>query len=400
MVVYVCSCLNVKIFADAIKVQDVNKSSPLGSDIVEIELGDRGFDFKYGFLLKRETVKTWTLFTCLNCKKKTHCINRELKLILVSKDMECGDEALARLAASPDFSHVFQIILTDPDCFTAPDPSSQSYDSLQQQLQDITHHLNNFVLKQESFVEERIRRFEEEQREHLAKLKSKAFEDKKKMFSLLLQQRSESQEQSGAARAQRPRTVLTKTNSMFTESPRPQASQAVPMPRTRHAENVVPDIDRDELFTIDGLDDDYSSYNSSSDEEDEVPAVRPRRSQTESHKDSMYSASVPVNIGMGGHWGDAMRRSGDLLDSSDSDEELSRLYSASVPVIIGMGGYWGDAMRHSGDLLDSSDSDEERRPLDINSIGTNIRALAESIPDNNRYIFGERPRPRLNTNNF
>lgn len=360
MVVYVCSCLNVKIFADAIKVQDVNKSSPLGSDIVEIELGDRGFDFKYGFLLKRETVKTWTLFTCLNCKKKTHCINRELKLILVSKDMECGDEALARLAASPDFSHVFQIILAEQDCFAAPDSTSQSYDSLQQQLQDITHHLNNFVLKQESFVEERIRRFEEEQREHLAKVKARAFEDKKKMFSLLLQQRSDTPDQSGAARAQRPR-ILTKTNSMFTESSRPHVSPSVPMPRTRHAENVVPDIDRDELFTIDGLDDDYGSYHSSSDEDDEVPAVRARSSQKDSRNDSLYSASVPVNIGMGGHWGDAMRRS---------------------------------------ELLDSSDSDEESRPVDINTIGTNIRALAESIPDENRYIFGERPRPRLNTNNF
>ena len=36
-------------------------------------------------------MKSWTAFTCVNCKKKTHCINRELKLILVSKDMEVCD---------------------------------------------------------------------------------------------------------------------------------------------------------------------------------------------------------------------------------------------------------------------------------------------------------------------
>ena len=46
---------------------------------------------KYGFLLRRETVKTWTVFTCLNCRKKTHSINRELKVILVNKDMEVSD---------------------------------------------------------------------------------------------------------------------------------------------------------------------------------------------------------------------------------------------------------------------------------------------------------------------
>ncbi|KAK7099057.1 uncharacterized protein [Littorina saxatilis] len=358
MVVYVCNCLNVKIFADALKVQDVNQSSPLGANVVEIELGDRGFDFKYGFLLKRETIKTWTVFTCLNCKKKTHTINRELKLILVNKDMECGDEALARLTGSPDFSPVFQIILVNTDSFATPDPSAQSYDSLQHQLTDITHHLNNFILKQEDQVEERIRRFEEEQREQLAKLKAKAQDDKKRMISLLLQQ-TESQDQSGAGRG-RPRT-LTKANSVLTDSPRPPMSQPMAMPGSRR-DNVVPDIDRDELFTIDGIDDEYGSYNSGSEEEDDVPNVVSRtRTSSRNTNDSIYSASVPVNIGMGAHW-----------------EPLGR----------------GDH------LVDLSDSEDENKPLDPAQIASNMQALAESIPDEHRYIFGDRPRPRLNTNNF
>ena len=52
---------------------------------------------KYGFLLRRETIKTWTVFTCLNCRKKTHSINRELKVILVNKDMEVSN-TLAHLS--------------------------------------------------------------------------------------------------------------------------------------------------------------------------------------------------------------------------------------------------------------------------------------------------------------
>ena len=43
---------------------------------------------------------------------------------------------------------------------------------------------------------------------------------------------------------------------------------------------------------------------------------------------------------------------------------------------------------------------QQNKPLDPAQIASNMQALAESIPDENRYIFGERPRPRLNTNNF
>ena len=49
-------------------------------------------------------------------------------------------------------------------------------------------------------------------------------------------------------------------------------------------------------------------------------SVAPRRAQTDSTNDSMYSASVPVNIGMGGHW-EPMRR-GNPVDSSDSDDDV------------------------------------------------------------------------------
>lgn len=360
MVVYACGCLNVKIFADAIKQQDVNQSSPLGHNVVEIELGDRGFDFKYGFLIKRETIKTWTVFTCLNCKKKTHSINRELKLILVHKDMECGDENLTRLAASPDFSPVFQIILTDADSFASPNPSSQSFDTLQLQLADISHHLSNFMLKEESMAEERIRRFEEEQREQLAKVRAKALDDKRRMISLLCQR---SDVPDPISKGQRIRTVLTKSNSVF-EAPnsRQPVTKTASLPISGRNDGVVPDIDRDELFTIDGLDE-SEPYHSSSDDDDEVPQYvgRTRTCSRNVHNDSLYSASLPVNISMAE---DMMRaRRSDTIDSTDSDEE-----------------YGG--------------------PLDPEKIASNMQALSESIPDENRYIFGDRPRPRLNTNNF
>ena len=45
------------------------------------------------------------------------------------------------------------------------------------------------------------------------------------------------------------------------------------------------------------------------------------RTGTGSHNDSLYSASVPVNIGMGSHW-EPMRRSDNLVDSSDGEDDV------------------------------------------------------------------------------
>lgn len=36
-------------------------------------------------------------------------------------------------------------------------------------------------------------------------------------------------------------------------------------------------------------------------------------------------------------------------------------------------------------------------PADPDQMAANMQALAQSITDTGRYIFGERPRPRLNT---
>lgn len=358
MVVFVCGCLNVKIYADAIKHQDVNQSSPLGNKVVEIELTDPGFDFQYGFLLKRESFAGWTTFTCLNCKKKTHAINREQKIILVNKELECGDDALARLVGSKEFSPVFRIVLSDRDMFGSISDPNSSFESLQSQLADVQHQMETFMLHQEGAMEERIRRFEEEQREKLSHLRAKAQEDKKKMIGLILRRA----EEPSAGRAAKPRTPLTKSKSVFEggASPRPRASAPITIGRVRSpAASMEPDLDRDELFAIDGIEGDSDSYHSSSEEEDDVPAVTMGRRDLSSKEELVYSASVPVNVPMG---------------------------------------MWAHQPR--SDHVEDFGSDEESHPLDPEQIASNMAALAESIPDNNRYIFGDRPRPRLNTNNF
>ena len=49
------------------------------------------------------------------------------------------------------------------------------------------------------------------------------------------------------------------------------------------------------------------------------------RTGTGSRNDALYSASVPVNIGMGSHW-EPMRRSDNLVDSSDSEDEVCSVW--------------------------------------------------------------------------
>ncbi|PVD33316.1 hypothetical protein C0Q70_04569 [Pomacea canaliculata] len=346
MVVFVCGCLNVKIYAEAIKHQDVSQNSPLGNRVVEIELTDPGFEYKYGFWVKRESCGGWTTFTCLNCKKKTHTINRDLKLILVCKDMECGDEALSRLTRSRDYSPVFQIILNSKDLISSmPDPKAQSFEALQAQLSDVQRQIDSFLLNQEISMEERIRRFEEEQREELAQMKIQAQDDKKKMISLILRR---SDQTGGSGRASKPRTPLTKCVSLIDEPSRPrvqQMSNPIAIGRVPSPQSIsTTDLETDDLFAIDGLESENDLYNNNSSSEDD---------------DDILTASLPVNVPMG---------------------------------------VWNNQIRTDSGF--DSDSDDERPRLDPQQIASQMQALAESIPDNNRYIFGDRPRPRLNTNNF
>ena len=42
----------------------------------------------------------------------------------------------------------------------------------------------------------------------------------------------------------------------------------------------------------------------------------------------------------------------------------------------------------------------QNTPADPDQIQASMQALAQSITDDHRYIFGDRPRPRLNTGDF
>ncbi|WAR03533.1 AKTS1-like protein [Mya arenaria] len=67
-------------------------------------------------------------------------------------------------------------------------------------------------------------------------------------------------------------------------------------------------------------------------------------------------------------------------------------YSSSVPISMPA---WNNPSRP-----DPLEEEEDLTPSDPSQIAASMQALAQSITDDHRYIFGDRPRPRLNTGDF
>lgn len=68
------------------------------------------------------------------------------------------------------------------------------------------------------------------------------------------------------------------------------------------------------------------------------------------------------------------------------------IYSSSMPISVPIWNRTG--------LDDGATDGDKLTPSDPDQIAASMQALAQSITNDERYIFGDRPRPRLNTGDF
>lgn len=90
---------------------------------------------------------------------------------------------------------------------------------------------------------------------------------------------------------------------------------------------------------------------------------------------------------------DTSRRSSTTPMKSGRFQKKPLQYSSSVPIMVPRWGVSGN--KDSGD-----ESDEDPTPSDPSEMAASMQALARSITNDERMIFGDRPRPRLNTGDF
>lgn len=180
-----CKCLNVSINSGSNPVIPVDSSS---LELTEVELVDPFFSKKLRSVPVESIVKAqeslisvhnigcWVLHKCLNCKLDVYASRKQE--IIASPDLVSDPVQIKDLRQSPNFSPVFKIVLqpnisADPSAkpYTRPlsnsDPLARS-----SRLASLNQQVSTYLQKLSANVEDKIRKFSEEQYSLLEKEQS------------------------------------------------------------------------------------------------------------------------------------------------------------------------------------------------------------------------------------
>lgn len=371
-----CNCLNIKLHTrhkDSV-VFNIREEYPseefFQQKLAEIEISDPGIEQEHNYLVHKRQIGNWILHKCLSCGIDTYATpyHTRSSKVLINEKIQSDAAIIERLRQSSEYSEAFNIVLPSQNLelndSMMPDSSSSSYESLQYNLSQIQEQLNNFILSQESAMEDRIRLFEEQQRAAFQQLQVKVRAQKKNIISLLLS--AEEKKSSPPYQAPPGDRNTNGSDERLKESKtkQPQEIKKTPISRSKSSPITTKpppqdqSLDTEGFFMLDELGQDDEPFFSSDEEDqdsqsDTEPSPAPR---TVKKKPLMYSTSVPI----------------------------------SVPK-------WNIDNRKP---VEDSTDDEVGSLNDPGQIAASMQALAQSITNDDRCIFGDRPRPRLNTGDF
>lgn len=380
MLLVSCRCLNVQIrvkgdvleenYADCPKELPSSKFDCLPESALEGPIS-----LSHTFFLHKKIVKDWTVFHCRNCGIVTHAVRNEQtgdnQKILVGKEMEKDATVLERLRRSTAFSPAFQIVLNTDVPFTGTMPAPQYFESLQNQLSTLQTQMDTYMMEEENEMEERIRKYETQQKAMFEEVQERAKEDKKKLITMLLSvmdainaekevevDKSENSCASGYQSSELPSTPSEIKNDFHSKSESTGSEKQ--LLATTSGEF---DLESDGMFYMSGDDrgDDSEPFYFSDDDdfaldsstEVAFPSYPPKNTQKNLNKEMMISSSVPVNV---------PRINQAMFNSSAAEKD-----------------------------------DFSPPPHDPQEMAASMRALAESLRKDEGFIFGDLPRPRLNT---
>ncbi|RUS91297.1 hypothetical protein EGW08_000911 [Elysia chlorotica] len=394
MVVYTCHCLNIRIYAEKpnrdAKV-DALENCPLGPACEPVDLIQQGFQFAHKCLVQRLRDGDWTIYACIPCRMRTHGVNTEDRIVVVNPEMNKGEEAIAAMKSSMDYSPVFKLVLKQSENRALEDDTipRQSYESLQKQLGDLQIVLTSYLKQEEEAMETRIRKYEEEQRNNFLKLKKQTQIDKTKLVSVLFQ-KSEANRSLFDAERNVPRRHMTISHSK--SAGEYEQGLAIPLQKKRPGRRIrdsSPDV-----FAMDGLDleeedvlDDVQSASSASRRSDTQSPSQSSgsRGQHQGHLSGRFRRVDPADLDtmeeIGGGWGD-----------SASASHMSTSVPISMPQNV--------RDFRSRNMAHHFDDEIEESSAEFDDIPRQMQALSESIQERDRYIFGDRPRQRVNTGDF
>ncbi|KAL3841850.1 hypothetical protein ACJMK2_019947 [Sinanodonta woodiana] len=371
MLLLTCGCLNIKIYCKGESYQALilGNSPPIENfpagffpnAAAEVDLDTLGVTVEHSFLVHKRKIGEYTLYRCLNCRLDSYATSSKSSKIIISSSLEYNPHVIERLAVSADYSATFRIILHGGQemVFTnkLPDSRAPSYESLQSSLNSIQQMVTAFLMSEEAKLEDKLRSYEESERGSFSDLQAKVREEKKKMISLLLS----TTPMTNAESSDNEVTVVTHRKDVDKKVPEktvtPKKKLAVSRAKSLPQESEA-------VFTLDDFEDSGGTCQTGGFSEEE---------EEEEEQDEVEDTFIG-SIGIGG---------------SRKPPHSHTVYSSSVPISV-------PTWKTRQQVLE----EEEALPSDPEQIAASMQALAQSITDEGRYIFGDRPRPRINTGDF
>ncbi|CAH1252008.1 AKT1S1 [Branchiostoma lanceolatum] len=425
-----CRCLNVSVEIRETKLDSADNSDPLRSpphtdvfrpaEAAEATLGLAGVTVKYPFLTEGTTAGEWKVLQCLNCGLKTHACrdDESTGAVLVSRKMQTSPPSSPAGDQSADFSPAFQLVLSGadwPDFHTgAADTDGMSeptrpevLDSCSADRQEVHSRLSHYLQQQKARMEEAIRRVTEEQQRQYEELERRAVSDETRLLGVLHAVGQRKLEARQTATAVQPESGTKSSTDVPSTAPERQATteastqKIAPSETTAKKTTVKPH--RPPVFKVPGAvrkgqvrrskpSPDYTdnlpwASNTDADILFEVDDITPQPTAPDSMDKAPAETSTSVRV-----------EEKPVEDYHTTVSELSavpdldhRLYASSLPVDMPF------MTRARIAHVPEEDTGFSSSIQDPEQIVASMKALAISVQEDGTQMFGDLPRPRVNT---
>lgn len=385
-----CRCLNVSVFVTNCDWQSnplpasklFSGDCNLKEDVVyEVNLDVAGIVKEVGVLAYSARVEDWIINSCSNCDTDvyiTHAVKGDRMLVFPGV---LSDEAIKSVCQQKGYSSIYKVLLKpmqeDRDVFRRKRVSSMSFGREDPAMKLVHQEMKEYLKLEEEAMEERIRSFEEIQRQSFFALQDNAHIERSQLF-LAIAKAQEYKVAKGVSEKE-----VGSLKPLICESRgRPREEENVEKPSTQQVTITIQDKSKssyslskvvqlplqggsqeDPLFALDGFDEEQA-YGDPADVTDMGDIAFPQSDDEDSSTNDSSFRDVSTLTGIN--------------------------LATSVPVGIPL-------FKQTVDTSTSS-CDTDQTHLEGGDVGTSIRQLALSVQDTG--MFGDLPRPRMMTNPF
>jgi len=417
---YFCPCLNVIINVKEKETRKIegkklvlfniededdieNLDNFFQEELLDVVLSYSGIEVAHSFLTNERCFGDWLISTCLNCGTETHAIHavKGFDRVIVRQDIPTGRKLFNETKQEPSYSKIFKLKIVDSETRENTVLSSPKI-NIVDATNKVTSAIKKSILAEQEAMEERIRIYREKQQQQLREFKMKAYVQKEDMLKTIKQYESNTSHDSlfDTLNETYFGNASFESRDISTELPRIHkiATHKGMPPRTyEHSDNSSP--------IAMSLPSRMNMPMSRTQRYDNQPKFSPnkQRSYSETSDDTLFDLDgfqpnrncEPFYESDEDSSGDAtsLESSGGFNIPSRNMRPGDRVYATSVPVSVPL-------FQNSRNSYEPESDDDDNLPSPSPThIAESIQAIAKSMQDSTS-MFGELPRPRLNTQPF